>query len=109
MGWTLCILLNFHCFLDYNLSLGISANLYQYILDESKIEYNEPEATNFGDYQKKINFDSNFGIFLYDEFLFFGASVVNIIQSKVLDEQEGSEYNQLVRNYYFLGGYKFFR
>ena len=60
----------FPVFLDYNLSLGISANIYQYIFDETMFEPASYDPIVSGEIHKKINFDSNFGFLLYDDFLF---------------------------------------
>ena len=96
----------FPIFLNYNLSLGISGNIYQYVFDDSNLNTAIFDPIVNGEIQKKINFDSNFGFLVYDDFLFFGASIVNLIQSKVLN-QDSNEPNQFARNYYFFGGYNF--
>ena len=105
-GLDLMYSFKFPVFLDYNLSLGISGNLYQYVFDDTNFNTAIFDPLITGEIHKKINFDSNFGFLLYDDFLFFGASVVNLIQSKVLN-QEFNEPNQFARNYYFFGGYNF--
>ena len=106
-GLDLMYSFKFPVFLDYNLSLGISANFYQYIFDSSEMNTVIPDPTISGEIYKKINFDSNFGVLLYDDFLFFGASIHNLVQSKVLNSDIDSEPNQLIRGYYFFGGYNF--
>lgn len=105
-GLDLMYSFKFPLFSDYNLSLGISANLYQYIFDDTSFNTAMFDPLNTGEIQKKINFDSNFGFLLYDDFIFFGASIVNLIQSKVLN-QDINEPNQFARNYYVFGGYNF--
>jgi len=108
-GLDLMYSFKFPVFLDYNLSLGISANFYQYIFDENMFETASYDPIISGEKHKKINFDSNFGFLLYDDFLFLGGSVVNMVQSDVLDSQGNiSVPNQLIRNYYFFGGYSIF-
>ena len=108
-GLDLMYSFKFPIFLDYNLSLGISANFYQYIFDEMMFETASYDPIISGEKYKKINFDSNFGFLLYDDFLFFGGSVVNMIQSNVLDSQGNINVpNQLIRNYYFFGGYSIY-
>ena len=105
-GLDLMYSFKFPIFLNYNLSFGISGNLYQYVFDDTNFNIATFDPLISGEIHKKINFDSNFGFLLYDDFLFFGASVVNLIQSKVLN-QNINEPNQFARNYYFFGGYNF--
>ena len=103
-GLDLMYSFKFPVFLDYNFSLGISANLYQYLFDDSDFNTAMYDPLISGQVHKKINFDSNFGFLFYDDFLFFGGSVVNLVQSKVLDN-ELTKPNQFARNFYFFGGY----
>ncbi len=105
-GLDLMYSFKFPIFLNYNLSLGISSNIYQYVFDDSNLNTATFDPIVNSEIQKKINFDSNFGFLVYDDFLFFGASIVNLIQSKVLN-QDINEPNQFARNYYFFGGYNF--
>ena len=105
-GLDLMYSFKFPVFLDYNFSLGISANLYQYLFDDSDFNTAMYDPLISGQVHKKINFDSNFGFLFYDDFLFFGGSVVNLVQSKVLDS-ELTQPNQFARNFYFFGGYSF--
>ena len=105
-GLDLMYSFKFPIFLNYNLSLGISGNIYQYVFDDSNLNTATFDPIVNGEIQKKINFDSNFGFLIYDDFLFFGASIVNLIQSKVLT-QDINEPNQFARNYYCFGGYNF--
>ena len=105
-GLDLMYSFKFPVFLDYNFSLGISANLYQYLFDDSDLNTAMYDPLISGQVHKKINFDSNFGFLFYDDFLFLGGSVVNLVQSKVLDN-ELTQPNQFARNFYFFGGYSF--
>jgi len=105
-GLDLIYSFKFPVFLDYNFSLGISANLYQYLFDDSDFNTAMYDPLISGQVHKKINFDSNFGFLFYDDFLFLGGSVVNLVQSKVLDN-ELTQPNQFARNFYFFGGYSF--
>ena len=105
-GLDLMYSFKFPVFLDYNFSLGISANLYQYLFDDSDFNTAMYDPLISGQVHKKINFDSNFGFLFYDDFLFLGGSVVNLVQSKVLDN-ESTQPNQFARNFYFFGGYSF--
>ena len=105
-GLDLMYSFKFPIFLDYNFSLGISANLYQYLFDDSDFNTAMYDPLISGQVHKKINFDSNFGFLFYDDFLFLGGSVVNLVQSKVLDN-ELTKPNQFARNFYFFGGYSF--
>ena len=99
----------FPVFSDYNLSFGISTNLYQYVFDDNLFQTASYDPIISGEIHKKVNFDSNFGFLLYDDFLFFGGSIVNMIQSNVIDNYNNlSNPNQLIRNYYFFGGYNIF-
>tara|TARA_B100001142_G_scaffold324770_1_gene377084 strand:+ start:4527 stop:5477 length:951 start_codon:yes stop_codon:yes gene_type:complete len=99
----------FPVFLDYNMSLGLGLFPYQYFYDASEVEFNDPNDNTLDLSDKATSFDVNFGLFLYNDLVFAGVSVLNMIQSSNIESLEGSEDpNQLVRHYYGIIGYNYF-
>mgnify|MGYP001157304551 CR=1 FL=1 len=92
---------------DYNISIGLGIVPYQYLYDANQVISNIYDPVlDVSD--KKISFDTNFGIFVYSDFLYGGFSVLNMIQSKTVSSLTVEEPNQLVRHYYALLGYHYF-
>ena len=100
---------------DYNLSLGLGVVPYQYLYDANQVNHNM-EGNLQGDIydpaldasEKKTNVDANFGLFVYNDFLYAGFSVLNLIQSSTLTNIGEGAPNQLVRHMYALIGYNYF-
>ena len=97
----------FPVFSDYNISLGLGLTPYQYLFNSDKVTGNLPDPT-LDISEKKTSFDANFGVFIYNDFLFGGFSVLNMLQSSVIPSLNDEQPNQLVRHYYALAGYNYF-
>ena len=92
------------------LSLGVEARMQQWMIDRNKLSQTlgtDPVLSN-GDNQFK--FDAGFGVSFTNDRLQVGASVSQLVQSK-LDFYSGnltrSEQGRLYRHYYAHGSYKF--
>lgn len=90
-------------------SLGIEARGMQYSLDRAKLSATLGSDPALGTSDNKFKFDAGFGISYTGKKLQLGASVSQLIQSK-LDIYTGdltrTEEGRLYRHYYFHGGYK---
>ena len=98
----------FPVFLDYNMSLGLGLLPYQYFYDPNQVVFNDSNDPTLELSDKSTSFDVNFGLFLYNDLMFAGFSVLNMIQSSNIPSIEGSDPNQLLRHYYGLIGYNYF-
>ncbi len=96
---------------SFYLSLGLSASLLQYGIDGKDITLyqDNDNSINAGVSDKVLKPDASFGIYLYNNKFYFGASVLQLIGSKVKLDL-GSETEALVpltQHYYITGGYNF--
>ncbi len=96
---------------SFYLSLGLSASLLQYGIDGKDITLHKDydKTINAGVSDKVLKPDASFGIYLYNYKFYFGASVLQLIGSKVKLDL-GSETEALVpltQHYYITGGYNF--
>ena len=101
---------------DYNLSLGLGLVPYQYLYNADLVNHNMEGNLNsdlqydpaLDNSEKKTNLDANFGLFIYNDFLYAGFSVLNLLQSSPLSNVGNGPPNQLVRHVYALLGYNYF-
>jgi type IX secretion system PorP/SprF family membrane protein len=102
---------SYHLTLDrFNskLAFGISAQGYQYRLDESKltlINDFDPAVT----YGTEVRFlpDATFGAYMYNTQYFVGVAATQLFQFNVDLGGINSDQNKMVRHYWFTAGYKF--
>jgi type IX secretion system PorP/SprF family membrane protein len=91
-------------------SLGIEAKGQQYTIDRDKLNATLGADPALGDHDNRMMFDAGFGISYTADKLQLGASVSQLVQSK-MDFYNGSgsrtEEGRLYRHYYFNGSYKF--
>ncbi len=88
------------------LSIGLSGLLYQYHLDKTKLNLEDPddEAILFGS-EKLIVPDANFGVYYYGKNYYGGLAIQQLFGRKVnLMNKEHIELKQ-VRHYFLHGGY----
>lgn len=97
----------FPAFLDYNISLGLGLVPYQYLYDANMVVGNSYDPI-LDLSQKKTSFDTNFGVLIYNDFLFGSFSVLNMIESSVVESLDSDNPNQLMRHYFALIGYNYF-
>jgi len=90
------------------LAFGLSASLYQFSLDKSKISLENPDDnTILYATDKLIVPDANFGMYFYGKNYYVGLSVAQLFGRKVnMMNTDYLEQTQ-VRHYYFNGGYKY--
>ena len=94
---------------NLNLSLGISAGIIQYKLDNTIVnpfENNDPVFSGVG--FTNIVPDATFGLYLYQDDFFLGFSVPQLLQTQfTLVDESVNLTGGLVNHYYLNGGYKF--
>lgn len=91
-------------------SFGLSLTASQYKFDNSKLNVYDMDdiALNGGQAETRLNLDANAGFIVYGEKYYFGASVPQLIQSKLkvtaaLDPSD----NRNMRHYQIMGSYKY--
>lgn len=89
------------------MAFGLSANVYQYSLDESMFQ---PHSTSdpliTGTVQSTINPNFGFGIYLYNRRLEMGLSVAQILNSPI-ELYTASTADEMERHLFFNAGYHF--
>jgi type IX secretion system PorP/SprF family membrane protein len=89
-------------------SLGIENRLHQYAINKSKLQETLGNDPVLGGSENRFKYDAGFGIAYSSEKIELGASVAQLVQSK-LDFYSGnltrSEEGRLYRHYYFNGAY----
>jgi type IX secretion system PorP/SprF family membrane protein len=93
------------------LSMGLNAGVLQFMVDGSKITLHDPQDNVISNgVQSVILPDFGAGIYLYptDRKWYFGASVPQIVQSKIkFFDYSTSTLSKLATHFYVTGGYKF--
>lgn len=90
-----------------NISLGLSAECYQYKLDQRNFDptwYDDPSLTYL--IEKTIIPDASFGVYAYGKHYYASLTAANLFQSKMKVNQNIKE-NKMVRHYFLFGGYRF--
>ncbi|MEO8770867.1 MAG: PorP/SprF family type IX secretion system membrane protein [Ferruginibacter sp.] len=93
---------------DAKFSIGIAPSIMQYSIDRSKLAETLGDDAALGNVDNKIKFDVAFGVSYTDKRFQLGASVSQLVQSK-LDYYKGNllrtEEARFYRHYYFHGNY----
>jgi type IX secretion system PorP/SprF family membrane protein len=93
---------------DATFSIGIAPSIMQYSIDRTKLMETLGDDAALGNIDNKIKFDVAFGISYTDKKFQIGASVSQLVQSK-LDYYKGNlartEEARLYRHYYLHGNY----
>lgn len=93
---------------NVKLSLALSAGFLQLKIDGHKIQMHDPGDNVIVDgVMTAVVPDAKFGLYLYGDNWFFGASAPQIIRSKVNFRTYGFSNTTLDDHYYACGGYKF--
>ena len=93
---------------NVKLSLALSAGFLQLKIDGHKIQMHDPGDNVIVDgVMTAVVPDAKFGLYLYGDNWFFGASAPQIIRSKVNFRTYGFSNTTLDDHYYVCGGYKF--
>jgi len=95
---------------DWRLAMGVFLGFQQYTLDGSKLNFHEAE--DYGT-QRKIVPDGSIGLWAYNKYMYVGASVNQIFQSKLnfpTVNSDGSVINngKLANHYYVTSGIKLY-
>jgi type IX secretion system PorP/SprF family membrane protein len=89
-----------------HLSLGLSALLYEYRLDKSKLFYEQPDDKAItGSSDRMIVPDASFGAYYYNNQYYAGLSVTNLFNRKINLMNNGILQERQVRHYFLNGGY----
>lgn len=93
---------------ENKLAFGLSGLFYQFYLNKSDMNIEDPEDPVFDGVDQMFVADASFGTYLYSDQYYVGISVpqlfnrnVDLKTDKVLQEKQ-------VRHYYLFGGYNFF-
>jgi type IX secretion system PorP/SprF family membrane protein len=94
---------------DFMASLGASVGFQQFNLDGSRLLYVDQTVAGIGNISNTTP-DANLGLWVYGKNLYFGASVQQIVPSKIdgyttTSGTNGS--NQLAKHYFITAGYKY--
>lgn len=95
---------------NHQLGLGLGLSLTQHLIDVTKLTtYLPDDPAVLRGYNNQMVPDANFGVFYhYKNKGYAGISAYNLVQLKRdLYDFENAFPNQLVRTYYFFGGYNF--
>ncbi len=88
------------------LSFGLGLRAFQYVLDETELAYHGYDPFLTGSQHAEFIPDADFGIHVYNNRLFGGLSIGQLIQYKIkLADLEGKGTNK--RHYFLYGGYAF--
>jgi len=91
------------------LTVGASVNILQYKIDNNQIILEDDGITDpalQGGIDKTLAHSGNIGAFYYSDKYFIGASVLNILSSKLNVSNSGVA-NRLINHYYLNAGYSF--
>ncbi|MBN2348488.1 MAG: type IX secretion system membrane protein PorP/SprF [Bacteroidales bacterium] len=89
------------------LSFGLSAQVYQYMLNKSELFIEDVDDEIFMGTESMVVPDVSFGIFLYDEKYYAGLAIPQLFNRNI-DLKSGRILQQKqVRHFYLHGGYKF--
>jgi len=93
----------------FMVSFGASGGFQQFYLDGSKLRYVDQTMAGIGAI-RNVTPDANLGMWLYSKNMYFGASIQQIVPSKISDYKAPGNtngVNQLAKHYYLTSGYKF--
>lgn len=94
--------------IDSKLGMGLAFKGFQYKLDETQlviIDDSDPSISNA--VESTFVPDADFGLYLYNNKYFVGASATQLIEFKIKLGDNVNNENKMVRHYFFTGGYKF--
>lgn len=93
---------------DIKLGMGLSFGMLQFLIDGSKIQFHDPDEPLMDDQLRgSLMPDATFGVYLYHEKWWFGATVPQLLRNRVwfYDENDQS-LSKLAAHYYAMGGYR---
>ena len=90
------------------LGMGLSFGMLQFLIDGSKIQFHDPDEPLMDDQLRgSLMPDATFGLYLYHEKWWFGATAPQLLRNRVwfYDENDQS-LSKLAAHYYAMGGYR---
>lgn len=90
------------------LGLGLSFGMLQFLIDGSKIQFHDADEPLMDDQLRgSLMPDATFGVYLYHEKWWFGATAPQLLRNRVwfYDENDQS-LSHLAAHYYAMGGYR---
>lgn len=93
---------------DIKLGMGLSFGMLQFLIDGSKIQFHDPDEPLMDDQLRgSLMPDATFGLYLYHEKWWFGATAPQLLRNRVwfYDENDQS-LSKLAAHYYAMGGYR---
>ena len=90
-----------------NLSFGLSGIFYQYYLNKSNLNMQDPSDPVLFGPDQKITPDAAFGVYYYGSGYFAGLSVYQLFGGKIRFDADNIAENQRIRHYFFNMGYTF--
>lgn len=93
---------------EIKLGLGLSFGLIQFMIDGSKIEFHDGDEPLLDDQLRgSLMPDATFGLYLYHERWWFGATAPQLLRNKIWFYDEGKQdIGTLAPHYYAMGGYR---
>jgi type IX secretion system PorP/SprF family membrane protein len=94
---------------DLKLSMAVAAGLTQFLVDGSKIQFNDPGDPALDDQLRgELEFDAQFGVLLYHPRYWVGVAVPQLLENQVaFIDQSNSTLSTLEMHTYVTGGYRF--
>lgn len=94
---------------DLKLSLALSGGVLQFLIDGSKIQFNDPGDPVMDDQLRgELKPDAKFGFMLYHPRYWFGAAAPQILQNKVYFVDDADQSLSVMEDHYYVtGGYRF--
>jgi type IX secretion system PorP/SprF family membrane protein len=90
------------------LSFGLSGMIYQYYLNKSELNIENPDDAVFMGTDKMIVPDASFGMYLYNEKYFAGLAIQQLFNRNSDLKTDRKLEQKQVRHYYLHGGYNFY-
>jgi type IX secretion system PorP/SprF family membrane protein len=108
IGFTSCYSYHMKITDGVNVSLGLSAGILQFAVDGSQINLDQPnDQALTSNLEEVLVPDLGFGLYVYGDKFYFGASVPQIIESKLNLTSFSDAQNELATHMYVTGGYNF--
>lgn len=94
---------------DLKLSMAVAAGLTQFLVDGSKIQFNDPGDPALDDQLRgELEFDAQFGVLLYHPRYWVGVAVPQLLENKVaFMDQNTRALSTMEMHNYITGGYRF--
>lgn len=94
---------------DLKLSMALAGGLTQFLVDGSKIQFNDPGDPALDDQLRgELKFDAQFAVLLYHPRYWIGAAVPQLLESEVrFMDQNTRTLSTMEMHNYFTGGYRF--